>query len=78
MPEPDPAQGAELVGGSQAILQLNSAQTGYQAALGAVGKGNLPSLANFLKGAYNNAGFTQSFGNPVVPQNNPNAGFYAP
>jgi flagellar hook-associated protein 3 FlgL len=33
---------------AQAILQLNSAQTGYQAALGAVGKGNLPSLANFL------------------------------
>ncbi len=33
---------------AQAILQLNSAQTGYQAALGAVGKGNLPSLASFL------------------------------
>src|SRR5207302_3483480 len=26
---------------------------------------------------YNTSGFTQSFGNPVVPQNNPNAGFYA-
>lgn len=33
---------------AQAILQLNNAQTGYQAALGAVAKGNLPSLANFL------------------------------
>ncbi len=33
---------------AQAILQLNNAQTGYQAALGAVAKGNLPSLASFL------------------------------
>jgi len=35
------------------------------------------SLANFLSGTYNNAGFTQTFGNSVVPQTNPNAGFYA-
>ncbi len=34
------------------------------------------SLANFLSGVYNNAGFTQTFGNTVVPQTNPNAGFY--
>ena len=34
------------------------------------------SLANFLSGTYNSSGYTQSFGNPVVPQNNPNIGFY--
>lgn len=34
------------------------------------------SLANFRQGIYNNAGFTQTFGNSVVPQTNPNAGFY--
>jgi Carboxypeptidase regulatory-like domain/TonB dependent receptor len=35
------------------------------------------SLANFLSGTYNNSGFTQTFGNTVVAQTNPNAGFYA-
>lgn len=35
------------------------------------------SLNNFLAGVYNNAGFTQTFGNSVVPQTNPNVGFYA-
>ena len=35
------------------------------------------SLATFLQGAYNNGGFTQTFGNTVVPQTNPNVGFYA-
>lgn len=35
------------------------------------------SLANFLTGTYNNAGFTQAFGNSVVAQTNPNIGFYA-
>ncbi len=34
------------------------------------------SLANFLQGTYNNSGFTQTFGNTVVPQTNPNVGFY--
>ena len=33
------------------------------------------SLANFQKGIYST--FTQSFGNYVVPQTNPNVGFYA-
>jgi len=32
------------------------------------------SLANFLNGTYTT--FTQSFGNPVIPQKNPNIGFY--
>jgi hypothetical protein len=35
------------------------------------------SLANFQQGIYNNAGFTQTFGNTVVAQTNPNVGFYA-
>jgi hypothetical protein len=35
------------------------------------------SLANFLSGTYNNAGFTQTFGNSSVSQRNPNVGFYA-
>jgi hypothetical protein len=35
------------------------------------------SLENFLAGAYNNSGFTQTFGTAVVDQTNPNAGVYA-
>jgi len=35
------------------------------------------SLANFLSGVYNNAGFTQTFGATVVSQRNPNVGAYA-
>ncbi len=34
------------------------------------------SLANFLAGTYNNAGYTQTFGNTVVPQTNPNIGLF--
>jgi hypothetical protein len=41
------------------------------------GSYSFASLANFLAGTYNNSGFTQSFGNPVAPQTNPNIGFYA-
>ena len=41
------------------------------------GSYSFSSLANFLAGTYNNAGFTQTFGNTVVSQTNPNAGFYA-
>ena len=35
------------------------------------------SLANFLAGTYNNAGFTQTFGETQVSQSNPNVGLYA-
>jgi hypothetical protein len=35
------------------------------------------SLANFLNGAYNNAGFTQTFGTTQVAQSNSNIGLYA-
>jgi hypothetical protein len=41
------------------------------------GSYSFSSLANFLQGIYNNSGFTQTFGNTVVPQTNPNLGFYA-
>jgi hypothetical protein len=34
------------------------------------------SLASFLQGTYNNAGFTQTFGDPVVSQTNPNLGLF--
>ncbi len=34
------------------------------------------SLANFRQALYNNAGYTQTFGNTIVPQTNPNVGFY--
>ena len=39
------------------------------------GSYTFPSLAAFLSGAY--SGFTQTFGDPVVSQNNPNIGMYA-
>lgn len=41
------------------------------------GSYSFSSLNNFLNGSYNNSGYTQSFGNPIVPQNNPNLGLYA-
>ena len=41
------------------------------------GSYSFSSLANFLSGTYNTSGFTQTFANSVVPQTNPNAGFYA-
>ena len=34
------------------------------------------SLANFLSGTYNNAGFTQTFGSNEVSQSNPNVGMF--
>ena len=34
---------------AEAVLRLNAAQAGYQAALGAAAKANLPTLADFLK-----------------------------
>jgi hypothetical protein len=39
------------------------------------GSYTFPSLAAFVAGAY--SGFTQTFGNPVVTQTNPNIGIYA-
>ncbi|MEO8096939.1 MAG: TonB-dependent receptor [Acidobacteriota bacterium] len=41
------------------------------------GSYSFSSLANFLSGAYNNLGFTQTFGNSAVSQTNPNIGVYA-
>jgi len=41
------------------------------------GSYSFSSLTNFLAGTYNSSGFTQTFANSVVPQTNPNVGFYA-
>jgi hypothetical protein len=41
------------------------------------GSYSFSSLANFLSGAYNSSGFTQTFGTITVPQTNPNVGFFA-
>ncbi len=41
------------------------------------GSYSFSSLNNFINGTYNNSGYTQSFGNPIVPQTNPNLGLYA-
>ena len=41
------------------------------------GSYSFSSLANFLAGVYNNAGFTQTFGDTTVSQTNPNVGVYA-
>ncbi|MEO8027964.1 MAG: carboxypeptidase regulatory-like domain-containing protein [Bryobacteraceae bacterium] len=41
------------------------------------GSYSFSSLANFLRGTYNNSGFTQTFGNTVVAQTNPNVGLFA-
>jgi hypothetical protein len=40
------------------------------------GSYSFSSLANFLAGTYNNAGFTQTFGTTSVSQTNPNLGLY--
>jgi hypothetical protein len=42
-----------------------------------LGSYSFPSLSSFLQGIYNSAGYTQTFGTTVVPQTNPNVGFYA-
>jgi outer membrane receptor protein involved in Fe transport len=41
------------------------------------GSYSFSSLANFLSGAYNSSGFTQTFGVTQIHQTNPNVGFYA-
>lgn len=41
------------------------------------GSYSFSSLANFLAGAYNNSGFTQTFGVSRIGQTNPNLGMYA-
>src|SRR6201999_346055 len=40
------------------------------------GSYSFSSLANFLSGTYNNAGFAQTFGVSDVDQTNPNVGLY--
>jgi outer membrane receptor protein involved in Fe transport len=59
--------GADLLVNDSAITYPRSVRGGY----------SFSSLANFLSGAYNNLGFTQTFGESVVKQMNPNLGLYA-
>jgi outer membrane receptor protein involved in Fe transport len=59
--------GADFLYNDLAITFPRSARGSYSFA----------SLASFLSGAYNNAGFTQTFGNRYVALANPNAGWYA-
>jgi hypothetical protein len=40
------------------------------------GSYSFSSRASFLNGVYNNSGFTQSFGSPIVTQTNPNLGLF--
>jgi len=40
------------------------------------GSYSFSSMANFERSLYNNAGFTQTFGDPVVAQTNPNLGLF--
>ncbi|HEX5000243.1 MAG TPA: TonB-dependent receptor [Terriglobia bacterium] len=40
------------------------------------GSYSFSSLTNFLNGVYNNSGFTQTFNDTAVSQNNPNIGLY--
>ncbi|HET9317577.1 MAG TPA: TonB-dependent receptor [Vicinamibacteria bacterium] len=40
------------------------------------GSYSFSSMASFMGGVYNNAGFTQTFGDPVVAQANPNLGVF--
>jgi hypothetical protein len=41
------------------------------------GSYSFSSLTNFQRGIYNNSGYTQTFGNTMAPQTNPNIGWYA-
>jgi len=41
------------------------------------GSYSFSSLSNFQRGIYNNSGYTQTFGNSVTSQTNPNVGWYA-
>jgi hypothetical protein len=58
--------GADFLYNRTAITYPRSIRGGY----------SFSSLANFLNGVYNNAGFTQTFGNSVIAQSNPNVGIY--
>ena len=58
--------GADFLYNSDRIVFPRSSRGAY----------TFPSLPAFLSGAYNNAGFTQTFGAAEVSQTNPNVGVY--
>ena len=59
--------GADFIYNDDRIVYPRAARGSY----------SFSSLANFLAGVYNNAGFTQTFGLPEIAQGNPNLGLYA-
>jgi hypothetical protein len=66
--------GAHALRGGIDILVNDDRITFPRAARGAYA---FSSLGNFLAGVYNNSGFTQTFGESVVAQSNPNVGVFA-
>jgi hypothetical protein len=59
--------GVDVVHNADTITYPRSIQGAY----------TFSSLPNFLAGVYSNAGFTQTFGDTMVSQTNPNVGIYA-
>lgn len=66
--------GAHALRGGVDFLYNDSAITFPRAARGSY---TFSSLSNFLTGVYNNGGFAQTFGTPVISLGNPNLAAYA-
>jgi hypothetical protein len=65
--------GAHAIRGGASLLYNSTTITFPRSVRGSYA---FSSLANFLSGTYNNAGYTQTFNNTVVEQSNPNIGFF--
>ena len=65
--------GAHALRGGVDLLYNETTITYPRSVRGAYSFSSMPS---FLLGVYNNAGFTQTFGDPVVAQSNPNLGLF--
>jgi len=66
-------RGAHALRGGVDVLYNDDTITFPRAVRGSY---SFSSLPNFLAGVYNNAGFTQTFGDSVVAQTNPNLGVF--
>ena len=84
---PDPACQQDVPGREQPVASGRSARVQgrrrlpvqrrpHHVSASVRGSYSFSSLANFLAGVYNNAGFTQTFGASEVSQTNPNLGIY--
>lgn len=65
--------GAHAIRGGVDVLYNDTVITYPRAVRGSY---SFSSLANFLSGTFNNGGFTQTFGSPLVALTNPNVGMY--